>query len=92
MKRGLLRLRKKYFGLTLDYVMETKQEEKIKYIVNGFINLTTLENLQEDIILIYYDILDELNILDIRVLKTYDYLNSSEGYYDILEKTGISHD
>lgn len=84
-------IKEKYFGLTLDYVMETKQEEKIKYIVNGFINLTTMENLQEDVILIYYDILDELNIIDIRVLKIYDYFNKNEDYYDILEETGISH-
>ena len=55
-------IKEKYFGLTLDYVMETKQEEKIKYIVNGFINLTIIENLQEDVILIYYDILKKTGV------------------------------
>lgn len=82
----------KYFGLVLDYVMETKQEEKIKYIVNGFINLTSMDKMQEDVILIYYDILDELNLLDIRVLKTYNFYTRNEGYYDILEEVAISND
>lgn len=80
----------KYFGLVLDYVIETKQKEKIKYIVNGFINLSDMEKLQEDVILVYYDLLDELNILDLRILKVYDSFNRTEGYYDIIKDTGIS--
>lgn len=87
-----IEIKGKYFGLVLDYVMETKQEEKIKYITNGFINLTSMEKLQEDVILIYYDILDELNILDIRVLKLYDYFSRSESYVDILKDANISYD
>jgi hypothetical protein len=82
----------KYFGLVLDYVVEAKQEEKIKYIVNGFINLADMENLQEDVILIFYDILDELNILDIRVLKLYDYFSKKESYSDIIEDVGIDYE
>lgn len=82
----------KYFGLVLDYVAENKQEEKIKYIVNGFINIATMDNIKEDVMLIYYDILDELNVLDIMVFRTYDYFNRDDGYYDILQKTGITHE
>lgn len=82
----------KYFGLVLDYVMENKQEEKIEYLVNGFINLVSMEELQEDVVLIYYDILNSLNLLDIRVLKIYDFSTRTEDYYDVLDDVGISHD
>lgn len=85
-------IKEKYFGIVMDYVTEIKQEEKIKYIANGFINLTSMEKLQEDVILMYYDILDELNILDIRVLKLYNYFNRSESYADILSDANITYD
>ena len=60
-----------YFGLIADYAAQAKQEEKIDFIVTGFINISSGKILQEDTILMYYDTLDQLNLLDLRVLKTY---------------------
>lgn len=60
-----------YFGIVSDYVLDEKQEEKIKYIVNGFINLASIENSKEDFVLTYYDTLKELRMVDIAVLRTY---------------------
>jgi hypothetical protein len=82
----------KYFGLIMDYVIDNRQEEKIEYIVNGFINLTTMEKLQEDVVIIFYDLLSELNMLDLRVLKLYDYFTRCETFADILESAKITYD
>ena len=62
---------KKYFPLISDYVGDEKQQEKIDYIVNGFLNVSAGINHQEDTIIMYYDTLQELSLLDIRVLKCY---------------------
>lgn len=61
----------KYFDMMIDYATEAKQQEKIDFIVNGFINVCDIENPQEDIIMHYYDTLDEMTLLDIRILKLY---------------------
>lgn len=58
-----------YFGLVTDYVLDVRQKAKIDYIVNGFINLAGTDEDKEDIVLLFYDILDQLNIMDIRILK-----------------------
>ena len=39
-KENYIEFRDKYFGLVSDYVLDEVQEEKIKYITNGFINLS----------------------------------------------------
>lgn len=62
-----------YFGLLADYASQSKQEEKIELIVNGFINIAGDVLSQEDTILMYYDTLDQMNMLDIRVLRLYIY-------------------
>lgn len=58
-----------YTSLITDYVIKAKQDEKIKYIVNGYRNLPSQGEFSEDFLLLYYDVLDELNILDLRVLR-----------------------
>lgn len=70
-----------YFPLVSDYVGEQKQAEKIEFIVNGFINLSSGINMQEDAAMMYYDTLDQLSLLDLRVLKLYNrrYLNEEKG-------------
>lgn len=70
-----------YFGLVADYVLDVKQKAKIDYIVNGFINIAGMEEPQEDVILLFYDTLDQLNLLDIRVLKMYYYPAISDDTY-----------
>lgn len=69
-----------YFPLVSDYVGEEKQFEKIEFIVNGFINLSAGINMQEDAILMYYDTLSQLSLLDLRVLKlyTHQYVNKEQ--------------
>lgn len=67
----LKNIQSRYFGLVTDYAAQTKQEEKIEFIVNGFINITGDILSQEDKILMYYDVLDQLSMLDIRVLRFY---------------------
>ena len=62
-----------YFPLISDYVGNEKQSEKIEFIVNGFINLSSGINMQEDTTLMYYDTLSQLSLLDIRVLKLYNH-------------------
>ena len=61
----------KYFGLVADYASESKQEEKIELMVNGFANIAGGVLDQEDAVLMYYDVLDQLNMLDIRMLRMY---------------------
>jgi len=84
-------IKTKYFGITLDYVSNTKQEEKIEYLVNGFINIANMDILQEDIILIFYDTLSELNLLDLRILKMYGNITGDDNYYKIVDETGIDN-
>ena len=69
-----------YFPLVSDYVGNEKQIEKIKFIVNGFINLTAGINMQEDTTIMYYDTLEQLSLLDLRILKLYNhrYLNEEK--------------
>lgn len=82
-----------YFGLVTDYVINVKQKAKIDYIVNGFINLIGIDENKEDIALLFYDTLDELNIMDIRVLKAKSVLyDGEESISDIMQDYGIDVD
>lgn len=62
---------KHFFGVVTDYVLDVKQKEKINFIVNGYINLTDWEELNDDVVLMYYDTLDQLTLMDIAVLKSH---------------------
>lgn len=64
-------VQEKYFGLVADYASQTKQTEKIDFIVNGFVNITGGNLSQEDVVLMYYDTLEQLTMLDLRVLRIY---------------------
>ena len=46
----------KYFEILMDYAINEPQEEKIKYLVNGYINIAGIPHPQEDVIRIFYDI------------------------------------
>lgn len=72
-ERYQMEFRNTLFPLVSDYVQNEKQEEKIELIVTGLINVASRINAQEDIILQYYDILEQLSLLDIRVLKVYQF-------------------
>lgn len=64
-----LQVKKQYFGIMADHAVSATQEEKIEFIVNGYINLVKDGHPQEDVVMMYYDTLDELTLLDIRMLK-----------------------
>ena len=81
----------KYFGIVTDYVIDEVQEEKIKYIVNGFINLASIKDIKEDFVLYYYDTLKSLRIVDIAVLKLY-YEPVPRSYIEILQTFGIEYE
>lgn len=93
--------RKKIDELLL-YILELTigeyQEEKIEYIVNGYLNLTTHNEFSSDFVMHYYDMLKQLRLIDISVLKLYNqnhYTDShntkSATYSDIIEKHGITY-
>ena len=80
--KQLEKVKDTYFPLISDYVGNEKQSEKIEFIVNGFINLSSGINMQEDTTLMYYDTLSQLSLLDIRVLKLYNHHYISEEQVD----------
>ena len=82
----------KYFGIVTDYVIDEVQEEKIKYIVNGFVNLASMQNIKEDFVLYYYDTLKDLRLADIAVLKLYCPLISQQTYEDIMKEFELDYD
>lgn len=79
-----------YVEMMLDNVVDERQEEKIRWNVNGFVNLMS-EDTNEDIIQIFFDTLSELTSLDIDTLKLYQY-NSGVDAYDLKDKYGIGPD
>lgn len=85
----------KYFGIVTDFVIDEAQENKIKYIVNGFVNLGSIEEISEDFVLSYYDLLNSLRVVDIGILNKH--YNDSVGNYEkdifmVLEEFGINYD
>lgn len=74
----------------------TNQDEKIKYMVNGFTTLTSIQNISYDISYLFYDVLDRMTILDIAVLKisytSWDALaDNKRGLNDIMDEFGIDY-
>ncbi|HFK1459201.1 TPA: hypothetical protein ACGXMC_004971 [Bacillus cereus] len=84
----------KLYGYVMDYVIDEQQEDKIKYMVNGFVKLTEHEDVTEDFVLTYYDVLKELRIVDIAVLRLYNYSYDQERltFEDVMKQHGLSYD
>jgi hypothetical protein len=61
----------KYFPIILDHILDTKQEEKIELITNGFVNTIAVQFCDENIIDNYLNVLKDINLLDIRVLNEF---------------------
>ncbi|WP_142830077.1 hypothetical protein [Planococcus soli] len=86
------------FRLVLDTASDEQQEEKIKYMVNGLVHISEHEQLSDDFILTYYDVLKSMRIVDIGVLKLmYDVKyyfdrSSRDSYTDIMERHGITYE
>jgi len=86
------------FQYVLDYVIDEQQEEKIRYMVNGFVNITEHHHVSNDFILTYYDVLKELRMVDISVLRlmyvsryAFDQ-ESKETFQEIMDRHGISYE
>lgn len=82
-------------------VTNESQVEKIEYMANGFFRLSEHESFTEDFVLLYYDILKQLRMVDISVLKMYyhnfyvTYENSNHvkiTYQDIMNKYDLSQE
>ncbi len=77
--------------MLLDQIVEEIQEKKVDYNVNGYINLVKSENANEDMALMFFKTLAQLNDLDLRVLGLYS-LTSEETAYDIVAELKISYE
>ncbi|EUJ24746.1 hypothetical protein PGRAN_02585 [Listeria grandensis FSL F6-0971] len=78
--------------LMVEKSMSTMQEEKINYMVNGFVEIAKHEEISFDIAYLYYDTLDRLTLLDIGVLNFYASLGiDQKTYKDVLEEFSIDY-
>ena len=79
-----------YVEMLLDNIVDERQEEKIKWNVNGFVNLMTNES-NENTMQIFFDTLTELTVLDIDTLKMYS-TDTDIDWHVIAQKYGIDSD
>lgn len=91
------------FEMVLEKVENISQEEKIKYMIDGYSEFLNLDNPSFDVAYLYFDTLDKLTLLDIDVLKlsyfsnyyyTLGNVDGHEGissYEDILIKYDIDY-
>ncbi len=78
-----------YCEMLLDAICDEIQEIKVAYNVNGYINLMCTEDPNEDMALMFFKTLAQLNELDIKVLKIFSYDNE-ENYLTVKSETNIS--
>lgn len=78
----------KYLFWFLDSLENEKQEEKIPYLVNSYINLMNNEA-NDNLVFFFFETINSLSILDIETLKVYDTGSSEEISY-ILNKYGLN--
>ena len=62
--------------MLLDNIVDEIQPSKVQYSVNGYVNLLKTDNANLDMALMFFKTISELNDIDIRVLKTYDWKSS----------------
>lgn len=78
--------------LLLDNIVDEIQQSKVNYSVNGYVNLLQTEEPNQDMALMFFKTLAQLNDLDIRVLKLYDSRIATESGYDVIEQEGIDYE
>ncbi len=76
-----------YTQWLLDNLAEEKQEEKVEYNVQGFINLMS-NDANDNLMLLFFNTISELTMLDIDILKLYS-VNESGTIYELCEKYNI---
>jgi hypothetical protein len=78
------------FEHMLNTAIDEKQKDKIEFFSMDCINIAQCETINEDFVLIFYDLLSELRLVDLTVLKLYGryYLNDEimdvNSYDDVL--------
>lgn len=77
--------------MLLDQILDEIQEKKVELNVNGYINLIKSDSMNEDVALMFFKTLSQLNDLDIRVLKLYSF-DSEETAYDVMSQLQISYE
>ncbi|WP_440897437.1 hypothetical protein ACS127_05550 [Amphibacillus sp. Q70] len=87
------------FQYVIDYVVDEKQQEKIAYMVNGFVKISEHDHITEDFVLNYYDVLRELRMVDISVLRLMYFnayilrnISTKETFESILEEYRITQE
>jgi hypothetical protein len=85
------------FELVMDYVADEPQVDKIQFMANGLLELSKHDEVKDDFVLLYYDTLRDLRMVDIRVLRFYYVednpdLKSVRSYDEMLYQLGISED
>lgn len=76
-----------YLAWLLDNLYEEKQKEKIKYHVNGYINLMSNEA-NDNLVLMFFDTMNELTRLDIEVLNLYS-LNTQDNIWELCKRYNL---
>ena len=79
-----------YVEMLLDNIIDERQEEKVRWNVNGFINLMTNES-NDNIMQIFFDTLAELTELDVDTLRMYP-VDADIDWSTINQKYGIDFD
>ena len=79
-----------FVEMLLDSVVAERQEEKVKWSANGFVDLMTNDS-NENIMQIFFDTLTELTVLDIDTLKMHS-INSDINWNDIERDYRIDYD
>ena len=69
-------IKNKALPIMFDFIINEQQGEKVKFIVNGMENIITYRITDEDLILTYFDVLNELRIIDIKELLEINNSNS----------------
>jgi hypothetical protein len=90
-KANFERFKNNCFGIITDYVIDEVQKEKIEYIVNGLLKLSSYEKIQDDFVLMYYDTLRDLRLVDIAVLKSY-YVGTEGEQEKILKEFDLEYE
>lgn len=76
--------------MLLDSAVDERQEEKIKWGVNGFVNMMT-DDSNENIMQIFFDTLMDLTVLDVDTLKMH-HIRSDLNIYELQIKYNIDYD
>jgi len=84
-------MKEKFNGIYLDWLLDNlyseRQASKVPYHVNGFINFMNNDS-NDNIMIMFFDTLNQLTQLDIDALKMYD-IDSPENYNTLMKKYNL---